>query len=142
MKAQWNFIVVGPDGARVLYRTEDPSWANRLGAFIEADWEGRKSEYGEGLRNTREVVVTKFDEPEFVRATARANARQAGIAPKPVVAGQRFATLSALAEHLGVTVAAVGKALKTAGKESARVRGASFQYLEDYVAASSANVKD
>lgn len=134
----YHFVLSGPDGAQLLYATEDKAWADRLRDFISQDWEGRKDEY-EGFRHARKVIVTGVNEAEFQRACNRVNARANGIAPRACEAGQQFATLSALANHLGVTVAAVCNSLRSG---PGKVCGVSFKYVEDYLSESDDNLRD
>jgi hypothetical protein len=137
--ADFKFILVGPDTVEELYSTDSPEWSGRLADYLRQDWSGRKSEY-EGFRNAREVVVVAVDEKVFGDAIVRADTRRCGVAPKPVTIGQRFPTLSRLAEQLGVTVGMVGKSFDV--ERRATVRGVTVMYLDEYLVASEGNVRD
>lgn len=121
-----------------LYQTEKAEWADRLTSHISQDWEGTKEV--EKARNARGVVITSVDEVEHRAACARIDGRRNGTSARPVVMGQEFATVTACAERLGVTAAAISKELNKTSRRpyelgkfaSVKIRGATIAYKDEY----------
>jgi hypothetical protein len=135
--------------SRTLYATDKVEWADRITDYLRQDWEGTKDQH-EKVRNSRPVIVTHVDEQVHAAACARLEGRKNGLAARQVVMGQEFPTVKACAERLGVTPGAITQLLNKPGARkfepghyaTAKVRGATIAYLDEYQLALQQNGSD
>ncbi len=131
-----------------LYSSDRSEFADRLTEYIKEDWEGTK--HVERVRNARAVIITSLDKETHEAACARIDGRKNGMSARKVEMGQSFATVTACAQRLGVTAAAISKELNkprnrpyTPGEfATVKIRGATIAYLDEYQLAMQQNSSD